>query len=522
MKTLPELTRPMLLRMRLEAIEDAHHDLVSFAKLMRPAPGHEDDPRCSTYLPVKHHYFIASILERVARGELRRVIITAPPRSGKTELTSKLFPAWFSGAFPDKSLILATYSETFSRDFGRAVKDIVLSPPFRQVFPDYAIKTGRVSTSRIETKRDGVLFFTGVGGAITGRGGHVLIGDDLLKNREQADSQIERNKAWSWYTQVFRSRFMDDRSAILLIQTRWHEDDLVGRLTDPDNAYYEPEEAKLWTVVNLPAIAELDDPLGRKPGELLWPDRFGHDFLDSAQRVDPRGFSALYQGSPAALGGNQFKREMVRTYTAKDLPRELRMYASVDLAVSKEQDRDRTCIIPCGVDADERIFLMPDVWWKRAEADVVVEAIIEMILRHKPLMIWGERGIMAKSIGPFLRKRMVEKSAWTILDDTHPKEDKRARSLSIYGRMAQGKVYFPENAPWFQAAVDELLKFPAGQHDDFVDAMSGIGLGLMRMSPAARPRTATAVLTPGTFGYMKALEKRESRIIRMNAARQGW
>jgi predicted phage terminase large subunit-like protein len=516
---LPPLSRSMLLRMRLDAIDEARHELIPFAKLMRPWPQDDEDPRKSLYLPVKHHYFIASILERVARGELRRVIISAPPRSGKTELTSKLFPAWFAGVFPEKSLILATYNETFSRDFGRAVKDYMQSPAFRQVFPDSKLK--RVSTTRIESTAGGVLFFTGVGGSITGRGGHALIIDDPIKNREEADSQLERDKAWTWFTQVFKSRVMDDQSAMMIIATRWHEDDVIGRLTDPENPYYDAEEAATWTVINLPAVALSDDPLERAPGEVLWPARFGKAFLASQERSDPRGYAALYQGSPAAVGGNLFKRESILTYKPQELPRALRIYMAMDLAVTKETELDRSCIGCIGVDADSHIWVLPDVWWQRAESDVLVEQICKMILKHEPLVCWSEKGLIAKSIGPFLRRRMLELHAHTTLDDTHPKADKQTRALSILGRMMQGKVHLPAAAPWLPAATDELLKFPAGRRDDFVDFLSLVGQGLMRLAPASVKAIQPSV-RPGTFGYMRAQERRESRLISMTRGRQGW
>jgi predicted phage terminase large subunit-like protein len=366
-----------------------------------------------------------------------------------------------------------------------------------------------------------VSFFTGVGGAVTGRGGHVLIGDDLIKNREDADSQAMRDKAWAWFNQVFRSRVMDDAAAYMLIATRWHEDDVIGRITDPSNPHYNAEEAALWTVINLPAIAMSDDPLERKPGEVLWPERFGKDFLESAQRADPRGFASLYQGNPSVIGGNLFKRDWIKLYKPGQLPSSLRMYLATDLAVSSEQENDRSCVIPFGIDANQEVWIMADVWWMRAPADQVVEQLIRMILRHEPIYLFGEKGIIAKSIGPFLRKRMAEAQAYTTIDETHPKTDKQARAMSILGRMAQGKVHFPAGAPWLQGAIEELLKFPRGARDDFVDAMSMIGLALTKLAPASNKTTVPAT-RPGTFGYMKAIEKRESRIIRLNRGRAGW
>jgi predicted phage terminase large subunit-like protein len=307
----------------------------------------------------------------------------------------------------------------------------------------------------------------------------------------------------------------------MLITTRWHEDDIVGRITNPDNPYYDAEEAKLWTVLNLPAIAGSDDPLERKPGDVLWPERFGKEFLEQQERADPRGFAALYQGNPSAKGGNLFKREMIHLYKPQDLPQALRMYLAADLAVSAEQEHDRTVLIPFGIDSHQHVWVMPDVWWQRAASDLVVEQIVKMILRHEPIYLFGEKGIIAKSIGPFLRRRMTEAGAYTTIDETHPKYDKQARAMSILGRMAQGRVHLPGSAPWIHAAIDELLKFPAGTRDDFVDGMSIIGGALMKLAPASTQKITPAI-KPGTFGYMQAAERRESRIIQLARGRQGW
>jgi predicted phage terminase large subunit-like protein len=517
---LPPITRDVLLRLRLDAILQAQEHIVPFAQLMRPIPEHYDDPRYSRYLPARHHWFIGNVLEDVANGVLPRVILSAPPRSGKTEETSKLFPAWFLGKFPERSLILATYNETYSRDLGRACKDYLLSSVYRQVFPNTSIKAGRSSANRIETTQGGLLMATGVGGSVTGRGGHVLIGDDLIKSKEQADSPGERDKAWQWYNAVFRTRLMDDKSAMLLVATRWHEDDVIGRITDPDNPYYDADEAKLWTVINLPAIAMADDPLGRAEGEVLWPERFGEAFLESQRRSDPRTFAALYQGVPSVIEGNLIKQEWITTYRSmRELPEKLRYYMSMDIGVTKHGDR--SCVLPIGIDRKNEIWVLPDIWWQRGEVDITIEGIIKLLLKYKPLILWGEKGIIARSIGPFLRKRMMETGAWASIEEMHPMTGKEARASSIIGRMSQKRVHFPAFAPWWPKALDEMLKFPAGTYDDFVDALALVGLGLMRQV-SAKEESAPEGLRPGTFAHLKAIEKRETRMIRLAKGASGW
>ena len=511
-----------LARLRLEAIDQAKTDLITFAQLMKPVAGKESDPRLSTYEAERHHIYLAEKLEQVAKGEIKRLIVNMPPRSGKTEMSSKLFPAWMAGRFPDRSLILSTYNERFSYDFGRAVRNFMKMPAYKQIFPDAKPKKGAMSANRLEMQGGGLLVFTGVGGSLTGRGGHCIICDDLIKDRQQADSQLERDKMWVWFNQVLKTRLMDDRGSIMIITTRWHPDDVVGRLTDPTNSYYDKEEADQWEVIDLPAFAIEDDPLGRKPGEVLWPSRFGADFLENMRRGDPRGFSALYQCRPSPEEGAFFQADWLQEYKPADLPRNLRYYISADFAVSASSDRDKTCIMPVGIDEKQNIWVLPDVWWHHGNSDQVVEAFVNLIAKYKPLMVWGEKGQIAKSLGPFIRKRMVERGAFAPIDETHPTVDKQARAASIAGRMAMQKVFFPVYAPWWGQAKDQLLKFPQVAHDDFVDALALIGLGLMKLHVPKGQREIQQADRPGTFGWLKNQTTRKNRMISMASSSEGW
>lgn len=511
-----------LAKLRLEAIDKAKTDLMTFAKLMKPAIENESDPRLSTYEAAKHHKYLAEKLEAVAAGKIKRLIINMPPRSGKTELASKIFPSWYAGKYPNRSMILATYNERFSYDFGRAVRGFMKHPAYAQVFPKSKIKRGAASANRIEMNGGGLLVFCGVGGSITGRGGDCLLIDDPIKDRQQADSQLERDKAWVFFNQVFRTRLMTDEGSIMIITTRWHPDDIVGRLTDPTNSYYDKEEAEQWEVIDLPAFAMDDDPLGRKPGEVLWESRFGADYLDNLRRADPRGFSALYQCRPSPEEGAFFQTDWLQEYKPADLPTNLRYYISTDFAVSSGTDRDRTCIMPVGIDDKQNIWIMPDVWWHHGNSEQVVEAFVNLVAKYKPLMVWGEKGQIAKSLGPFIRKRMMERGAFAPIDETHPAVDKQARAASISGRMAMQKVFFPVYAPWWPNAKDQILKFPQVAHDDFVDALSLIGMGLMKLHVPKGQREVQQNNRPGTFGWLKQQTKRQNRMISMASSSEGW
>lgn len=495
---------------RLIAIKDAEADMLAYTQFTMPDYRDVDDVRLSRYQIAKHHRVIAHTLHMLESGQVQRAIINVAPRHGKTELASKRFIAWNAGKHPDRSLIFGTYNNDYAGDNGRAVRDIMNSPQHRQVFPAFQLKEGSASANRLETAQGGVISFVGRGGSITGRGGHGIILDDPIKDRQEADSKLIRDQLWTWFTQVVMTRLMTQDSWVLIIQTRWHEDDLVGRLTDPMNAYYNEAEAKKWLVVDLPAIALEQDPLGRKPGEALWPERFPIDFLRAQQAMDARGFQALYQGRPTAEQGAFFKAEHIRTYKPDELPKNLRIYVASDHAVSARQDRDKTCIIPVGVDENDDIYVLHDVWWRGADSHQVVEAMLNTIQQRKPLFWWAERGQISKSLGPFLRKRMSEEQSYASIIELTPTVDKQTRAQSIQGRMAMGKVYFPQNAVWWPEARDQILKFPHGSHDDFVDALAYIGLGLTLQvsAPRIRPQQTQRM---GTFRWLLGQTREQER-----------
>jgi predicted phage terminase large subunit-like protein len=520
-----EQARYELVLKRLIACADARDQLLPFARLMMPVPGQQDDPDHSRYAPQKFHRVMCVALEELEKGTFKRLIISLPPRHGKTLLASKMFPAWFVGRDPQRSLIFGTYNEKFSLDVGRAVRDVMLSPAYAQVFPELRLKTNSLSAERLETELGGVLAFVGRGGTITGRGGDLLVIDDPLKDRHEADSPTIRDTLWTWFTQVIASRLMDESGRIMLIQTRWHQDDLIGRLTDPTNSFYDEDEAREWRVIDMPALAVAgeNDVLKRKPDEALWPGRFGTDYLRGLQRRDARGFSALYQGRPSPASGAFFSSQWVRTYKPNELPKSLRIYGASDHAVSLKQSADKTCLLLAGVDEHDDIWILPDCVWRAMTTEACVEAMIRMMRHHRPVFWWAERSHISRSIGPFLRKRMLETKTHCAVIEMQPISDKQTRAQSIQGRMSMGRVRFPERAPWWPLARDQILKFPFDAHDDFVDALAYIGLGLTMQVPAwneeaRRPKEAVE----GTFGFLKMQRDQAERAVKINFGAGGF
>lgn len=488
---------------RILKARKAKASLIEFTEFTMPGIENPDDTDTSRYDAQYFHRALAAALEEVEAGRLLRLIVTFPPRHGKSELTSRRFPAWLVGRDPYRHVMFATYNQPFAEDYGRAVRGIIQSQQYKTVFPGTTLAKGSAAADRLVTEEGGMMAFVGRGGSSTGRGADFLIIDDPLKDREEASSATTRESLWDWYNDTMSTRLMSDTGAIVIIQTRWHEDDLVGRLTDPTNPKFNAEEAETWKIINIPAIAGDDDVLGREPGAALWPEKFGLPYLESFRRRNPVGFSALYQQQPTPEDGDFFKTEMLAAYRQTDLPKNLRVYAASDHAVGIKQSNDYTCLLIVGVDEFSNIWLL-DCWWKREKTDKVVEAMIDLMKRWKPLVWWAESGHISKSIGPFLFKRMREEKVYVTIREQVPSADKQTRAQSINGRAAMGMVRFPQHLPWYDRARQECLKFPQARHDDFVDALAHIGLGLDRILKAPVEQAKTGAPKVGTMGWLKA------------------
>lgn len=421
------------------------------------------------YLAASHHTLIADKLEAVARGDIDRLMICMPPRHGKSELASRRFPAWYLGQYPRRSIIAASYNSDLATDFGRQVRNILSSPEHVHLFGQQ-LSDDNKAANRWGTVDGGAYVAAGVGTAITGRGANVLLIDDPLKDREEADSELQRNKVWDWYTSTAYTRLAPG-GAIIVIQTRWHEADLAGRLLSEQD-----KGGDTWDVLELPAIN--DD------GEALWDEFYPLPVLERIRNVLPvRDWSALYQQKPTPDEGDYFKREWFRYYDV--LPKHLRVYGASDYAVTAKGG-DYTVHIVCGVDPDDNLYVM-DLWRAQTESHIWIEQFINMVDKTKPLN-WGEEsGQIVKSLGPFIDKRMRERKVYCRREQMTSVADKPTRSRSIQARAAMGKVYLPHNAPWVADFIGELLNFPAGKHDDQVDAFGLIGRMLDTMVGGVRP-----------------------------------
>src|SRR5690606_19734468 len=272
------------------------------------------------YRDAAHHRLIARHLEAVERGEIKRLMITMPPRHGKSMLASELFPAWYLGRNPDHYVVTATYAQELADDFGRKVKNQIEDPAYQAICPGVGLADDSKSAKRFHiegsaggfehsTTQRGAFYAVGVGGPLTGRGAHLLLIDDPVKNREDADSEVIRRKTMDWYTSTAYTRLMPG-GRIVIIQTRWHEADLSGWLQDG-------HQDEGWTLLKLPASVN--------DGAPLWPEHYPLEALERIKRALPaRDWSALYQQRPQPDEGNFFKRDWLPSWT--EMPKHMSIY----------------------------------------------------------------------------------------------------------------------------------------------------------------------------------------------------
>ncbi len=515
---------------RLLAVKKARESLIDFMRLTMPDTKDPDDATLSRYEITPQAKLLCEALEKVERGEILRLCVSMPPQHGKSQVISIGYPAWAIGRNPWKGIMLATYSQDFANEFGGKVREIITSPQYRQVFPDFAFRKGSKAKDAMSTTQGGHLYFLGRGGSGTGKRADVFIVDDPLKDDKEAQSATIRRDLWNWFNSVADSRCHND-SAIIIVHTRWHEDDLIGRMVDPDHPEHDPKIAKEWTYINIPAVVsdkamadalgitlepqtdpDIIDQFGAKPISALWPGRKGLKLFASVKRRAKRIFEALYQGKPAPDDGDYFKREWIIPYQPHELPKALNKYCFSDHAISADQKNDKSCFGTIGVDDNGVLWLLPDLYWEREDdTNVIVENMIDMMRRHQPQTWWAERGHISKSILPVLRKEMLKQKVYCLVDDSIvPSKDKRTRARSTQALMSMHQIRFPTFAPWWEEAQAELLKFDNGTHDDFVDMLAWAGICLMRQVSAPKPVSQGNVIRTGTLAWVKNRTKLEN------------
>jgi len=401
-----------------------------------------------------------------------------PPGAAKSTYASILYAPWHFAQHPDHCVIAASHTAELAEKWGRRVRNLIAE---HELVLGVSLAPDNQAAGRWETSRDGEYFAAGVGGAITGRRADLVVIDDPVRSREDADSELVRERVWEWYQSDLYTR-LKPGGRIVLIQTRWHEEDLSGRLlADMQSG------GDQWEIISLPALAEENDPLGRQIGDPLWPEWESIEELARKRRaVGPRDWSALYQQRPTPETGEYFKADWLRPYDKAPDRKTLTIYGASDYAVT-DDGGDYTVHVIVGVDPEERIYLL-DLWRAQTASDEWVEAFCDLVIEWKPMGWAEEKGQIKAGVGPFLSKRQHERKAYVARQDFPTRGDKSVRAQSIRGRMALEGLYVPINSPWYPELRSELLAFPAGKHDDQVDALGLVGQLLDMMTAGRKPK----------------------------------
>lgn len=454
-----------------------------------------------TYLAGWVHEDICRRLEKfsadIAAGKSPRLMLLMPPRHGKSELASVRFPAWHLGHYPHHEIINVGYNLDLPMVFSRKVRELVRDPVYTAIFPETNLDPESQSVEKWITKAGGGFMAAGVGGGITGKGAHALIIDDPIKNQVEADSVAVRDNLMDWYQSTAYTRLAPG-GGILIIQTMWNDDDLAGRL---QTYMAGSEEVDQFEIVKYPAISEAweyrdesTQNILRFPAEqplelgitLLRPKdyclheaRYPTDALKKIRaNLQPRIWSALYQQNPVPDEGMYFKKEHFK-YSKCAPPRlGMRIFTAWDFAISEKEHNDWTVGVTVMQDETDTLYVL-DVLRFKGDSLAIVEAMLDVAQRFGSdpstgYLIGAEDGQIWRAILPMLKVRMEERKLFPPLEVLKPLTDKMARARPLQGRMQQGKIVFIDGAHWLAQAEQELLRFPAGVHDDVVDAMAWV------------------------------------------------
>ncbi len=414
-----------------------------------------------------------AIVDAVEGKGPNRLIITMPPRHGKSFLVSQWTPAWFLLKYPRRKVLLASYEADFAREWGRKARALV---------EEYGARFGvEVDSKSSAADRWDLVGFTGgmrtagAGGPITGKGGHLVIVDDPIKNSDDADSEVLRERLWEWWFSTLMTR-LEKGAVVVLVQTRWHSDDLAGRVLANDAA------KGAWRLVNLPAIAEEpDDALGRAIGDPLCPELIPLEQLEEQRLGSARTWAALYQQRPMTLGGGIFREESLRYFDTRDDGRlvldhqgrkevvdltECYRFATVDTAFTRNKRSDWTVCAHWAV-TPERKLILTDLDRVQVEGAEHLP-LLKRAWAHNPKPAW----IGVEKITASMTLIEMARREGILVRELRPDRSKQSRAEAAATMCGQGDVFLPRTAPWLDVFVSELLGFDTAAHDDCVDVLA--------------------------------------------------
>lgn len=452
---------------------------------------------------------LEKFVKDVEDGKEPRLLLMMPPRSGKSEIGSRHLPPWVLGKHPDWEIIAGSHTSSLTMSFSRYVRDLIRDPAYLAIFPEGVLDPGSQSVENWNIMGGGGYLAAGVGTGITGRGAHILLLDDLVKDMEAADSPTIRENTWEWYCSTAYTRLAPG-GGVLGIMTWWNEDDWAGRIQQ----VMATGEGDKFEIIKYPALNEegdeymmMDEPgepirqivppqpvpknavLTRLKNTAIHPERYTTDAmlrikanLKAAGQL--RVWQALYQQNPTPDSGIHFTKEMFRYYGSRPALQDMYIYQAWDFAITESEQNDFIVGVTIAVDHRDWAYVLDMVRYKSADGILIAETVVDYAKEWKVTAIGVEDGQIWKSIKTSFDKYCDTLHYWPVFEVLVPLTDKMVRAGPLKGRMQAHKVLFDADAPYFPVMQKELLFFPAGKHDDIVDALAwAIRLLLTRSAP---------------------------------------
>jgi predicted phage terminase large subunit-like protein len=440
--------------------QEARDDLLFYIQACDPS-----------YIASDLHVFLAGILQDVAMKRRRRVIISVAPRVGKSRLVTTELSTWVLGRNPERAVAITSYGQVLSNTHSRNAMRRMTDPTYRTIFPDVRLNPNNQTVADWSTTKGGRLRATGIGGGLTGLPNDIdlLIVDDPVKDFKEAHSQVVCDAIWEWFWSVAYTRLAPD-GCVVIIQTRWSRDDLVGRLTDPvrQAEISEASHGHKWEVFSIPALAEADDPLGREPGESVFPEKFSVEkYNEIKASVGSYVWSALYMQSPTVRGGNYIRTDNFQIIQKESVPPDLQWVRAWDLAASEKKSADYTASVRVAQDCNGNLYVADGIngrWeWPAARQRIANVATAERV----PIGIETVAGFKTAYAN------LMEVIPTTLICREYtPDKDKLTRALPWIA-LVERKMVFLVAGDWTVEFLSQCEAFPSEQaHDDFVDALS--------------------------------------------------
>src|SRR3990167_664984 len=444
------------------------------------------------YQPNHHHEEIARELEKLAEWgdkQYKILILCEPPRHGKSQQATIDFPAWFLGKYPGKEIITASYSGELALDFGTKTREKVESEAYRFIFKT-RLREDERSKGKWRTQEGGSYTSVGVGGATTGRGAHCVLIDDPIKNREEAESEVYREKVWSWFTSTAFTR-LEPNGVIVLILTRWHTDDLAGRILA------NKELSGRVKVMSFPAV---------KDDTALWPERFSLEALEEIKHtLGPYDWSALYQQQPITSANQEFKKEWFRPIEEEKVAlMNTRNFLTIDTAISKQSSADYTGFCDNAINQENYWHLK--AWRMKVDAAELVRLLFTLYEKRHYEKIGIEKTAYLDGLKPFLEEEQRKRDVFLpIVELKHNQIAKEIRIRGLIPRYSSGSIFHISA----KDLENELLVFPLGANDYVADATAY----QLQIAESSFPKPFTQLPTQPISKYQGTVQNREMSVI---------